>query len=736
MPDHGQPLSLTLRPDLLVTRETFAGRTFVIVKDPLALQYFRLHKAEFAILQRLDGRRSLIEIQNELEREFAPQKFQPESMSQFVAAMHRAGLVRSNLPGQADSLLRRSDESVRRAWRQKLLSPLSLRLRGIDPTPAFDRLYPRLSWCFSPPTLTAACSLIAAALLLFLVYHAEVLRRLPTWQEFFTPTNLLLLLALTGAIKVLHELGHGLTCRHFGGEVPELGVMLLVFAPCLYCNVSDAWRLKKWQRTAVNAAGIFVELVLASLAAFGWWLSEPGLFHQLCLGTMFISGVSTLLINGNPLMRYDGYFLFSDLVETPNLSEKSSALLRNWAARFFFGVVAEPDPLAPERHRGLLMLYAVASTCYRFVLTFSITLFLIELARPYRLESLARIYAIIAFGGLIGPLLVRFARFAASAMRPTNARRWRIAATSSAGVAAVALLMLWPLPQCVWGTLEIEPRDVERIYVDVPGRTCRVHFQPGQHVPAGAVLAELENLPLQLEIAKLEGKALSQQAQLTSLRRERYHNESAALQIPELEESVASLETLLVEKRQEASRLTLRASRGGCVLPPAETPLARETAAGDLATWYGLPTDPQNLGAALAAGTFYCQIGEPGQWQALIVIDQTDVALLGIGQTVEIRFDEMPNVVVPARVDEISRRELSESPRHLASQVGGELATETDAAGKLRPASATYQVRVILYHSNELLRIGLRGTARIHVAAEPLVPRAMRWLARTFHFRF
>jgi putative peptide zinc metalloprotease protein len=180
----------------------------------------------------------------------------------------------------------------------------------------------------------------------------------------------------------------------------------------------------------------------------------------------------------------------------------------------------------------------------------------------------------------------------------------------------------------------------------------------------------------------------------------------------------------------------LRAARSGVVLPPAETPKKHEEAAGELTTWWGLPTDLQNLGAALTAGTFYRQIGDPGEWQALVVVDQSDVALLSLGQTVEIRFDEMPNVVVPGRVDEISRRELSESPRHLSNRVGGELATETDAAGVHRPASATYQVRVILRHDNELLRIGLRGTARIHVASEPLAPRATRWLARTFHFHF
>ncbi|MGC3967455.1 MAG: hypothetical protein QM775_08820 [Pirellulales bacterium] len=283
---------------------------------------------------------------------FAPQKFPPEEIATFLASLHQGGLVVSQARGQGPQLLERRAKTRRREWMQKLMSPLSIRVRGIDPTPLFDRLYPCLRWCFSRAAVTAACCVMFAVLALVLVQYDEFQRRLPTFHQFFTPTNMLLLMGLMAGIKVLHEFGHGLTCRHFGGECHELGLMFLVFAPCLYCNVSDAWRLPKRNRILISAAGIYVELVLASLAVFGWWFSRPGICNQLCLGTMFVSGLSTVLVNGNPLLRYDGYFILSDLVETPNLAEKSTALVRGWFVCYGLGIDDEPEPLASRRRQG------------------------------------------------------------------------------------------------------------------------------------------------------------------------------------------------------------------------------------------------------------------------------------------------------------------------------------------------------------------------------------------------
>jgi putative peptide zinc metalloprotease protein len=734
MADAARPIPLRMRADLVVSRERFGERMFVVVKDPLALRYFRLPEEEFAMLELLDGRRTFNDLQKALEARFAPQKFRPEDMATFTSSLHQSGLVISDARGQGAALVERRKKNARRAWMQKCLSPLAIRFRGIDPSRVFELAYPLVRPLFGRIAMIAVGLLMFAALGLIAVRFDEFQRKLPGYEQFFTPGNMLLLLGVLGCIKVLHEFGHGITCKHFGGECHELGLMFLVFAPCLYCNVSDAWRLPKRARLAVSAAGIVVELGLASLATFGWWWSEPGLFNQLCLAVMFVASVGTVLVNGNPLMRYDGYYLLSDIVETPNLSEKSSAVVRRFLVVNCLGIDSPEDPMLPRSRRGWFALYAVASAVYRVLLTFSIVMFLLEWLRPYDLEVVARTFGLVSLATMAGVPLYRLMKFLKANMQNEKLRRSRWALSGCAVAAAVAFLVFVPLPTRVWGTLELEPRGDQRVYVDVPGRLVGPVERPGRRVAAGQVLARLENIELELEIARLTGRANELGAELANLRRERFQGGSAGLRIPELEKSKAAVEELLAEKRAEQAKLMLVAPRDGVVLPPTETPVPHETALGELPTWSGLPSDRRNAGATLVEGTLLCHVGDPNAWQALVAVDQTDVELLAVGDTVDILLDELPEYPIRAVIDEISRRELSESPRRLSNKAGGELATVTDKAGVERPQSATYQVRVVLHDPEALLRIGLRGTAKIHVGPQPIAARVGRWMMRTFHF--
>ena len=176
--------------------------------------------------------------------------------------------------------------------------------------------------------LAALVVLFAASIVVG--HFDEVRARLPELSVFADWRNLVWLFATIGVVKVLHELGHALACKHFGGEVPEMGVLLLVFVPCLYCDVTDAWRFpSKWQRILVSAAGMLVELVIASVATIVWWYAQPGLVQLVALDVMIICTVNTLAVNGNPLLRYDGYYILSDLVESPNLWQRSRDALSN-----------------------------------------------------------------------------------------------------------------------------------------------------------------------------------------------------------------------------------------------------------------------------------------------------------------------------------------------------------------------------------------------------------------------
>ena len=149
--------------------------------------------------------------------------------------------------------------------------------------------------------------------------------KLPDFQSFFNWWTIMSFWVCLAVVKIIHEFGHGLTAKHFGGEVHEMGILFLVLTPALYCDVTDSWLLpNKWKRIWISAAGIYVECFLASIATFVWWYSTPGLLNSLAMATMFICSVNTIMFNANPLLRYDGYYVMADWLEIPNLRIKST----------------------------------------------------------------------------------------------------------------------------------------------------------------------------------------------------------------------------------------------------------------------------------------------------------------------------------------------------------------------------------------------------------------------------
>jgi putative peptide zinc metalloprotease protein len=235
-----------------------------------------------------------------------------------LSRLHEAGLLVSDAAGQGEELLQRHRTQRLRRWSLAWTQLTAIRFRGINPDAALTTVHWRCRWLFSRTAAVLAALVVLLAASIVVGHFDEVRARLPELSVFADWRNLFWLLATIGFVKVCHELGHALACKHFGGEVPEMGVLLLVFVPCLYCDVTDAWRFAgKWQRILVSAAGMLVELVTASMATIVWWYAQPGLVQLVALDVMIVSTVHTLAVNGNPLLRYDGYYILSDLVESP-----------------------------------------------------------------------------------------------------------------------------------------------------------------------------------------------------------------------------------------------------------------------------------------------------------------------------------------------------------------------------------------------------------------------------------
>lgn len=732
-----RPLGLRVRADLTARRQRYQGRSYWVVKEPVGLRYFRFQDEEYAVLRMMDGPTSLEDIKERFEQEFAPHKITYQDLQQFIGTLHRSGLVVSDAPGQGYQLKKRRDKRSRQELLGKLSNILAIRFKGIDPERLLTFLYPYVRWFFSPWTV-GLCAALALSALLLITMQFDVFRsRLPAFQEFFGPKNWLWLGITLAVTKVLHEFGHGFLCKHFGGECHEMGVMFLVLTPCLYCNVSDSWMLpNKWQRAAIGAGGIYVELLLASLATYIWWFTEQGLVNHLALRVMFICSVSTVLFNGNPLLRFDGYYILSDVVEIPNLRQKASSILQRILAQVCLGLEMPEDPFLPQRNHGFFAIYTIAAVVYRWFIFYSILMFLNKVFEPYGLKIIGQMIALMGLFGLIVMPLWKMGKFFHVPGRMDQVKRPRLFATIGVVAILIAVFALVPFPRNVRCTLQLRARDAMPVYIEVPGRLVQVAVEPGDRVDQGDVLATLSSSALALDVTKLEGKKDGLQAQLTSLWEQiRTPDPHASLggQIEQVEETLVSAREQLDKKQEELKKLTIVAPVSGIVLPPPQRKPG-PPGTGRLATWSGSPLEPINLGAQLTPSELFCEIGDPKRLEAILAIDQADIELVKEEDEVELILDAAPGKMFRGTVRDITRSVMEASPASLAHQAGGGLATRTDRSGIQRPLSATYVARVAVDDPEGQFRLGMRGRAKIHTGYQSIAGRLWRYLTRTFHF--
>ncbi len=730
-----RPVGLRRRGDLVATRQSYQGQTWWVVKDPISLAYFRFRPEEYALLDMLDGQASLETLKTRFEERFPPRRITLEELARFVATLHRSGLVIGDRPGQGPQLFERRRQRIWRQWMAWLANIMSMRFRGIDPDRLLDRLDPWFGWLFSIPALVAVTVLATSAVLLVLVNFEVFRSKLPEFHQFFATGNWLWLAVALGVTKVLHEFGHGLSCKHFGGECHEMGMMLLVFTPCLYCDVSDSWMLpSKWQRAAIGAAGMYVELIIASLATFLWWNTHPGIFNQLCLDVMFVSSVSTLMFNANPLMRYDGYYILSDLLEIPNLRQKATTILGRLASSWCLGIEQPEDPFLPTRNRGLFALYAVASSLYGWMVTASIFLFVWSVFKPYRLEVLGQVLAMGALWGLVVRPLQNVVKFLNVPGRREEVKVRHLVGTAVAAAAVVGAVALIPLPQRVWCPAELRPRGEDTVYVSVPGRLESVAVAAGAQVTEGDELGRLSSLDLELAIAELEGRAAQSRARLASLERERFTDPAAGSEIGTVEESLKSVEEQLAKRRKDREDLVLRAPRSGVILPAMSVKPSPD-GSGKLPQWSGHVLDECNLGSSLAEGTVFCHVGDPQAYDVVMIVDQSEVEFLEVGQQVDLKLDALPWETFRGTVAEIAETSLEAGAERLSVKAGGQVPTRTDDAGRESPISTSYEVSMSLDDREGILTAGMRGTSRIRVGQRTVGSWLARLLWQTFNFR-
>ncbi|HEY1068119.1 MAG TPA: biotin/lipoyl-binding protein, partial [Pirellulales bacterium] len=605
------------RRDLVAVQQTHARRLYWLVKDPLTRNYFRLTEEEYFLLERLDGRVDWHELAAQHQRRFPRTSLHLDDLKEFAAHATTSGLASLDRPQRGAELADRGDSQRRAAFWTRFANPFWIRLPGFSPDGFFTAIEPLFGWFFSWWCATLCGLLIASAFGLVVVQFNEVSARLPSFNEYFTIENVLWLGAVLFVTKIVHEIGHGLACKRFGGEVHEVGVILVMFMPCLFCDVSDSWMIvDKKRRAAIGAAGMYVELVMAAIATWLWWLSEPGLFNFLCLHVMIVGSATSLLLNANPLVRYDGYYILSDLLEVPNLRQKSGAALSGALGKLCLGV-NRPEDGRDDEAAGLgFAAYAFASLVYRWTVTFSLLWVREKMFEPYRLEVIGRGFSLLILMGFLITPAMRFMRFLLKPPSGEKVNLMRLAITLLLLVGAGYAIVDLPTTQRVFAPTVIEPRGSRLVYATTPGVLAEVHVRPGDRVEEGTPLATLSNPELSAAIAEMLAELNQKKAEIDRRSRARLTDPSAGVTIPTLRQTVTDLEEQLAESQRELERLVIRAPSAGAFIPPPDVkPHAKSKM---LPEWSGAPLSPRNIGCTLAAGVVVGSIGEPTAFETVL----------------------------------------------------------------------------------------------------------------------
>ena len=730
LPSTQRPIPLKAREDLVVERIDYLGIGYWVMKEPVGLKYYRLQPEQYHCLWLLDGTRNLEQIREALQKELPTVRLQLTDIQHLITDLHEKGLAVSNRPGQGPALLKHHRTQRRKKILGSLRSLLYIRLPGWDPETTLRFLYPLFRWLFSPWAVSLYAMVVLASWVLVAVQFDTFRSQLPEFQQFFGWPNLLYMWITLGIAKVIHEFGHGLSCKHFAGECHEIGIMLLVFSPCLYCDVSDSWMVKnKWKRIMIGGAGIYIEVLMSAVAVFVWWNTGEGLLHHLALNLFFVTTVTTVIWNANPLMRFDGYYMMADFLEIPNLRPKADRLMRESFAWYCLGIESRPDPFMPETGRVWFVMFAVAAWLYRWFILACITVFLYTVLKPVGLQSIGIGLAVVSISMILFNMGFNTYKLI-SAPRIEPMSRPKAAITVTVLVCLIVAVFAIPLPLHIEALFIVEPHGVQHVYVNTPGELTQRNVTPGQSVQEGEVLARLTNVDMENRRRQL---IVEQRVQRVTIRA--YEAIEDWAQMKSAEQRLETIDKQLADLEEQLEQLTISAPATGTIVAPPhiDEPDAQE-ARTMLGRWYGTPLDERNQGCFLEERTHLLSVAPDKDYQAVLLVDQGDRNDVFLGQAAELKFDPLPARTYEGKVEEFSDLPLEFVPQLLSNKLGGEVPTVTDAHGRERLQSVAYQAIILLTDDTSYLKTGMRGRARFD-APRSAAQWLWRYLRRTFHFR-
>ena len=696
-----QEIKPKFRPD--IRRHWYAeqqGGRSIVLEDPVANKFFRISTYEFELLRIFDGTITITEAIEKLK--LRGRYFTSNYAAKLVEQFSRAGLLLGTSFGTA-KIQTVFQKRIKRESRQRSIFKLYyLFIPLIQPDRFLEKTLP--VWRFVVNRFTAALLLILIPGALYLLVSG-VTRLQDEFLFFFNATNLFALWIAIALVKLVHEFSHAYVAKSHGLRVPDMGVAFLIFFPCLYCNTTAAWQLAdRRQRMSIALAGILSEMVIAVLSVYVWYFSKPGLINSVAFYLLAISLISSIMFNGNPLMKFDGYFALIDMLRIPNLQARAFNQLRYLVLDRVLGIESVTMDRGSGSRRLILMIYGISAFLYRIFLVSAIT------AGVYMRfdKSIGILLGGVAFCLFIVRPVVRTG---INMVKRRSQIRWRPKGVFGALIVAGLLAFVLTRP---WASNSVYPCFLESVQIreiampaDAPVE--EVFVKQGDTVVKGGLILKLNRAPLEHALKQKEADRILVSKEISII--ENGQTELSKLETKYIE--LAQAEDAIKEIKEDLQQTEWVAPFAGAVIK-----LAPEC----------------QSGFKPGKGAVVGELVSLTDYQVIGIVPETDVALLHTGTREDVWFPIGNGKIFETTVKEVSpfhTADLEGSP--FSSRFGGEIATEAkEGYGKDKPLEPQYACKMELA-AGDGIPLGITGRMVVKRPPKSALQRAVSAVYQVFH---
>ncbi len=694
-----------LRSHAKIHRHTYRGRVWYVLENKSNTRNHRFNAAAYHIIGLMDGKRSVDEIWEAANNHLNDEAPTQDEIIRLLGQLHNADLLMCEVGPDTEELNKRFEHLEFNKWKRRLWTPFSIRFSLVDPDKFLNRWNPLVGRLFTRPAVALWLIVVLSALVLAVINWTAITD--DAVERILAPQSLLLLWLTYPVVKLLHELGHAFATKTWGGEVHDMGIMFLVFMPVPYVEASSASAFRdKKKRMVVGASGMMTELFIAALALFIWLTVETGIVSTIAYNVMLIGSVSTLFFNGNPLLRFDGYYLLADSIEIPNLSKRSTSYLGYLIQRYLFGVNEATSPVMAPGERAWFVGYGISAFIYRIGVMVAIILFVST--KFFVLGVVFAIWGILTQVAV--PLIKQFSFLINSPL--LHAKRMQVLTVTGfliVAVLGVTLFMPMPLWTRAEGVVWLPEQSHVRANTD-----C---FIVKTLTPVEAIVQQGEPI-IECEDPFLAANVKVLEAELEELKiRLNVANHTDRVESEILKSKIELSEAEIKRARERLDGLIIRSPTDGkFVLPKVQDLPGRFFQQGKL------------IGYVIAESDI----------TARVVVEQSDIGLVRQStEAVEVRLaHQVSDVLVAAIKREVPAATDQLPSPALGSQGGGSIAIDPEDPKGMRVLEKLFHYELALPPEVQLDHVGGRVFVHFDHGTEPLASQWYRSIKQLFlrHF--